>query len=67
MSESNGGGNFLAVLAIVFIVLKLTGTEPFAHWSWWVVLSPIWIGLALVLLLFAIIFVLYIFSKIAKL
>lgn len=32
------------VLLIVFIVLKLCGV---IHWSWWWVLSPIWIGVGL--------------------
>ena len=32
------------VLAIVFIVLKLTGVIT---WSWWWVLSPWWISLIL--------------------
>ena len=38
------------VLLIVFIVLKLCGV---IHWSWWWVLSPIWIeaGLAVVITL----------------
>ncbi len=30
------------VLLVVFVVLKLTGLIA---WSWWWVLSPIWIGL----------------------
>ena len=51
MSNSNasqsGGISFAGLLTIVFIVLKLTG---FIAWSWWWVLSPIWISLALVLL-----------------
>ena len=33
---------FASVLTIVFIVLKLTG---FINWSWWWVLSPIWISI----------------------
>jgi len=51
MAESNsssGGIGFCGVLTIVFIVLKLVGT---IDWSWWWVLSPIWIPLAVVLLL----------------
>ena len=35
------------VLVIVFIVLKLVGV---IHWSWWWVLSPIWITLILLIL-----------------
>lgn len=43
--KSKGSINFgsFGTVAIVFIVLKLTGTIA---WSWIWVLSPIWIGLA---------------------
>ncbi len=34
------------MLTIVFIVLKLTKT---IDWSWWWVLSPLWISVGLVL------------------
>lgn len=39
---SSGGVSFAGLLAIVFIALKLTGHIA---WSWWWVLSPIWIPL----------------------
>lgn len=41
------GLNFLEVLSIVFIVLKLLKV---INWSWWWVLSPIWVswGLAII-------------------
>lgn len=35
-----GGMGFAQVLTIAFIVLKLTG---YIAWSWWWVLSPLWI------------------------
>lgn len=38
---------FSSLLAVAFIVLKLTGV---IDWSWWWVLSPLWITLALGLL-----------------
>ena len=38
---------FLDILTIVFIVLKLT---HYIDWSWWWVLSPIWIPLARIVL-----------------
>jgi hypothetical protein len=45
-SSSSGGVGFIGLLTIVFIVLKLTEVVT---WSWWWVLSPIWIvGLAIV-------------------
>lgn len=49
-SSSSSGIGFTGLLTIAFIVLKLTG---FITWSWWWVLSPLWITLALVLLIFA--------------
>jgi hypothetical protein len=46
-SSSPGGIGFAGLLTIAFIVLKLTG---FISWSWWWVLSPIWITFIIVLL-----------------
>jgi hypothetical protein len=43
-STSSGGIGFGGLLAILFIALKLTGVIT---WSWWWVLSPLWIPLAL--------------------
>ena len=43
-SNSNGGISFFGMLAILFIGLKLTG---FIDWPWWVVLSPLWLPLAI--------------------
>lgn len=45
------GMGFTSVLTVIFIVLKLCKVIT---WSWWWVLSPIWIswGLSLVLILF---------------
>lgn len=48
----SGGIGFTGVLSIVFIVLKLCDV---IDWSWWWVLSPIWIPV-LVLVAFGIIF-----------
>lgn len=39
-----GGPGFWGWLTILFIGLKLTG---FINWSWWLVLAPMWVGLAL--------------------
>lgn len=44
---SNGGGiGFAGLLTILFIALKLTGNIT---WSWWWVLSPIWISAAILI------------------
>lgn len=49
--ESKQGLRFgvLEVLAIVFVVLKLTGIIT---WSWWIVLAPVLIPLAILLICF---------------
>lgn len=54
MSNSNSGGGIglSGVLLIVFIVLKLCGVIA---WSWWWILCPLWIPIAIWLILVAII------------
>ena len=47
------GPNFLGLLTIVFITLKLTG---YINWSWWWVLAPLWGGFAAVFLIMALVF-----------
>lgn len=43
--ESSGSGiSFMGMLTILFIGLKLTN---YVDWSWWWVLSPIWLGFLL--------------------
>lgn len=37
----------MGIVGIVFVVLKLLGVEPVAHWSWWLVTAPFWGPLAL--------------------
>lgn len=46
-SSSSSGIGFVGLLTIVFIVLKLLGKIT---WSWWWVLSPLWISAGFVLL-----------------
>lgn len=48
-NSSSTGISFLDLLAIVFIVLKLTG---YIDWSWWWVLSPIWIPVIILLIIY---------------
>ena len=45
---AKGGVNFLELLTLVFIVLKLCKVIT---WSWWWVLSPIWIPLILLIII----------------
>ena len=45
--SNNGGIGFTGLLTVAFIVLKLTKV---IDWSWWWVLSPVWITAILVVL-----------------
>lgn len=51
-SASSGGVGFAGLLTLVFIVLKLTN---FIDWSWWWVLSPLWISAVLAVLVIGIV------------
>jgi hypothetical protein len=42
--SSSGGAGFTSLLLVAFIVLKLCGV---IDWSWWWVLSPVWVSLAI--------------------
>lgn len=46
-STSSGGIGFFGLLTVLFIGLKLTG---YIAWSWWWVLSPLWLPVALAIL-----------------
>lgn len=50
----SGGLGLASVLTIVFIILKLVGV---ISWSWWWVLSPLWINAIFVVLVLAVVFV----------
>jgi hypothetical protein len=47
-SSSSSGIGFCGLLTIVFITLKLTG---YINWSWWWVISPLWILVIIVILI----------------
>ena len=51
----SGGVDFIDALTLLFIGLKLTGT---IDWSWWWVLSPMWISLAVAIGLAIVIYIL---------
>lgn len=59
-SSSSGGIGFIGLLTILFIGLKLTG---FIAWSWWWVLSPLWIGFAISLAILLIVLAAYMVLK----
>lgn len=64
MSNKNSNGSngigFLGLLAIAFIVLKLTN---YIDWSWWWVTLPLWGGFALVIFIILIVFLVKIFKN----
>ena len=47
---------FFSLLTVVFVILKLTG---YVAWSWWLVLSPLIGGVALLVF----VFILYIYLQ----
>lgn len=49
-SSSSGGVGFAGLLTILFIGLKLGGVIT---WSWWWVLSPLWISAGLAVAIIA--------------
>ena len=59
--ETAGGIGFFGLLAILFIGLKLLGV---INWSWWWVLSPLWLPIVVAFLIVAIVVIIkIIFSK----
>ena len=49
-TSSSGGIGFLGALTLLFIGLKLGGV---ISWSWWWVLSPLWLPITIVLAIMA--------------
>ncbi len=54
------GSPAIVVLTIVFVILKLTGVIT---WSWWFVLAPLWVPVALFLLIVLGVVIFTIFNK----
>ena len=60
-NKNTGGVNFLGLLTLLFIGLKLTG---YITWSWIWVLAPIWIPISIALVLLSAIILLVALGKI---
>lgn len=58
---TSGGIGFGSALLLTFIILKLVGV---VDWSWWWVLSPIWIPV--IVLLLAVLILLIVLYRIVK-
>lgn len=52
-NNSTGGIRFCGLLTLIFITLKLLNA---ISWSWWWVLSPLWIPIVLVATVLFVIF-----------
>ena len=61
--RSGGGIGFIGLLTIVFITLRLCGV---ISWSWVWVLSPMIFGTILVIMLYAVIFILEVIEHTRK-
>jgi len=59
-STSSGGIGFPGLLTVLFIGLKLTG---YISWSWWWVLSPMWISLLLAIVILGIAAIILLLQK----
>lgn len=59
-TSSGSGAGFAGLVALVFIVLKLTHV---IDWSWWWVLSPLWGTIGAALLVLAVIVAVAIFRS----
>lgn len=59
-SSSSSGIGFAGLLTVLFVALKLTDV---IDWSWWWVLSPLWIGLAFGILLVIVVVLIAIIVK----
>lgn len=51
-NKSNKGISWVTVLTVLFIILKITDK---IDWSWWWVLSPLWISISLSVVIFIVV------------
>ena len=61
--KSGGGIGIVGILTIVFVVLKLTNN---IDWSWWWVLSPIWISIVASLIILIIVLIVLLLFEIIR-
>jgi membrane protein YdbS with pleckstrin-like domain len=71
LNNTTGTGmGFASTLALIFVILRLIPATPGPHiinWSWWWVLSPIWISwlaaIVLILLVLVVVVIYKIFNR----
>ena len=54
--DTSGGTTFVSMLTVAFIVLKILGKIT---WSWWWVLSPMWLSFAFALAVLLVVSIVY--------
>ena len=59
----SGGIGFFGLLGIVFITLKLCGV---IDWEWWLVLAPIWVPMAIALIVLLFVFLWALIKEIGR-
>ena len=64
--SKTAGFPILGILGLIFVTLKLAEIGVVATWSWWLVLSPFWIPLAIVLGIFAVAGVVMVVAKLLE-
>jgi len=62
-TSSSGGLSFTGALTILFIGLKLCNV---IQWSWWWVLSPIWISISIGLVILSMLAIVYLIAEFTK-
>lgn len=62
-NSGNGGVGVLGLLTVAFVVLKLTGVIA---WSWWWILAPAWIPLAVGLVITVIVMIVGLVAAVGK-
>ena len=61
--SSSSGISFMGMLTILFITLKLTN---YIDWSWWWILSPMWLPLFVILISAGLLSVIQVIIKYVK-
>ncbi len=51
VSVNQSGFPVFRILTVVFVLAKVFGVDPVAGWSWFWVLSPVWISLSVAILI----------------